>query len=151
MNLEDKMLLSHLNGFLDATAIVSSPDRDIFYGIKTIEDITLEYDIENIISNGSEAMIQYKRNWDLDLRWLEKELIKELSFIEEKVQSAIIFSILEVFVTLFEERQPHRISEYSALTKLVEEDIEYHCEFNERIFLFHIGNDLIMLSFTYRK
>ncbi len=152
MNNEDKVYLGSLDGFLNAVSIIKSPNRNKFYGARLYEGKSLYSDLTTILSlKEDEIKILTKTKRDIDLKWLYFEIENELSGVNEQIKALLLDNIIYYFENLFEEQMPLDVIEYCVFVKLIDPEIDYYCEFEEKLYLFQLKDDVMILSISDRK
>lgn len=152
MNTEDKLYIESLNGFLNAVAIMKSPERNIFYTVRIVENTSLQTDIKDIIyTDEGEVEIINQKPRNTDLKWLFNLFKDELSTLDEKASCQLCDNIWYYFENILEELSLTGAVEYFAFGKLIDQEIDFYCEFNEKLFVLEVDNDLMIINFTYRN
>lgn len=99
MNLDDKLLVSRLDGFVDAIANIRSPSREVMYGAFFLENMSQGCSAEDALKSFYDEPSLGLRRTDIVkdwLSWLDGVLCQEFVDVSDKVKFALVWQILEM-------------------------------------------------------
>jgi hypothetical protein len=100
----DRELLCRLDGFLDAAAVICSPDRALMFGASFIEcDSTKQTFQLALQSHKSEQPMRLResdKSNEEPTKWIERQMKEELLCFQPKVQSEFVWHVMEMLRVL---------------------------------------------------
>lgn len=115
MHLEDKILLSKLDGFIDATSIFKSINRNFLCSAIVIEAVDPQSSIDGVIEkhysdcNAKAFLMERKSDW---LCWMERELDNQFQDIQELLRFELVWQQIELLRILTDGKGVKSIGKY---------------------------------------
>jgi hypothetical protein len=115
MKFEDKILLSRLDGFLDATSLVKSINRDLLCAAIVIEGTDFSDSVADSIEghysdeDAKVTFLEQESNW---LPWIERELTEQFQGIDDKLKFELVWQQVEALRILTEDKEVVAVAKY---------------------------------------